>query len=442
MSKENIDVQPTKELFIYMLTRDVKLEKAIIDLIDNSIDAAINNSTDNDLSPFHIDITINENEFLIKDDCGGIDIKTAKEYAFKFGRPDTVDKKVGNIGQFGIGMKRTIFKLGKLCHIESQSISSKFFLNLDIDEWKAKPKDWSFELNSEIFSDEISLEKTYTNISVTNLNKEVSSLFSVQNFIAELKLEIEEAHAYSLAQGLNISVNGSTLNYHVPMLKSTDEIGIFMKEINFDKGTDDEVKVTIYAGLSDRELTDAGWYIYCNNRLLVSANQNMTTGWESNGIRKFHPDFAYFRGYVFFESKNGDKLPWTTTKDGINFNSEIYQNILLEMQNNIKPILGYLSDLAKETTLYNKDSENIERKLFIEMEKLLSDGTNIDIKTIENSQHFTAPVLDIDTPRKIGTITYSRPLDELNEIKKNFGLSTNKELGEMAYFYFLENEMG
>ncbi len=34
MSERDVNVQPTKELFIYMLTRDVKLEKAIIDLID------------------------------------------------------------------------------------------------------------------------------------------------------------------------------------------------------------------------------------------------------------------------------------------------------------------------------------------------------------------------------------------------------------------------
>jgi DNA gyrase/topoisomerase IV subunit B len=79
----NIDVQPTKELFIYMLTRDVKLEKAIIDLIDNSIDGAINNSTNEDLSPFRIDITIDKEEFSIKDNCGGINLDIAREYAFK-----------------------------------------------------------------------------------------------------------------------------------------------------------------------------------------------------------------------------------------------------------------------------------------------------------------------------------------------------------------------
>lgn len=441
MIKEGIDVQPTKELFIYMLTRDVKLEKAIIDLIDNSIDAAINNAIDGDLNPFNINITINENEFSINDNCGGIDIEIAREYAFKFGRPDTIDKRVGNIGQFGIGMKRTIFKLGKICDIVSQSKSSKFYLKLDIDQWKVDPDDWTLELNTEMLSPPLSLAETYTNIKITNLNKEVSDSFKIQNFINELKLETEEAHAYSLAKGLNISINGDLLTYHVPVLKCTDEINILMKEYLFDENSEDEVKVKIYAGIYERELTEAGWYVYCNNRLLVSANQNLTTGWESNSIRKFHPDFAFFRGYVFFESKNGDKLPWTTTKDGINFNSEIYQKILLEMQNNIKPILDFLSNFAKEKSLVKNDPEKVEPILSPAITKLLETGDNIDIKSITMQSEFISPTYSLTAPRKIGTITFSRPLSELNNIKKVYGISTNKEIGEMTYRYFLENEM-
>lgn len=441
MPDEKINVQPTKELFIYMLTRDVKLEKAIIDLIDNSIDAAINNALNDDLSPFTINITINKDEFIINDNCGGIDIKTAKEYAFKFGRPETVDKKVGNIGQFGIGMKRTIFKLGKMCQIESQSLNTKFNLTLDIEQWKIDPDDWTLQLNAENFQTPIPLKDTYTNIHITNLNKEVSANFIIQNFINELKLEIKEAHAYSLAKGLNIFVNGDRLSYNVPVLKSTDEINILMKNYVFDKDTEDEIKITLYAGIQKRDLTEAGWYIYCNNRLLVSANQNLMTGWESNGVRKFHPDFAFFRGYVFFESQNGDKLPWTTTKDGINFNSEVYQKILLEMQNSIKPILNFLSDFAKEKSLVKNDPEKIEPVLFPAITKLLEEGNDVNIKTITISQEFKSPSYSLTAPRKIGTITFSKPLSELNNIKKIYGLSTNKDIGKMTYRYFIENEM-
>ena len=117
----------------------------------------------------------------------------------------------------------------------------------------------------------------------------------------------------------------------------------------------------------------------------------MLTGWGSNGERKFHHDFAFFKGYVFFESKNGDKLPLTTTKDGINFNSDIYQAILVKMQNEIKPLLDLLKDLGKETTLYNRDPDNIERKIFNSINNLLENGTNVNLSVLPRNQSLRIP---------------------------------------------------
>lgn len=439
---EHIDVHPTKELFIYMLTRDVILEKAIIDLIDNSIDAAINNSSDNNLNPFTININLNEHHFEISDNCGGIDLQVAKDYAFKFGRPSEVVKQVGNIGQFGIGLKRTIFKLGKKSYIHSKSLKSEFKLDLDIEEWKNDKTNWTFDLDviSENTND---LEDTCTLIRISNLHHAVSESFKLQNFITKLKQEIEEAHAYNLAKGLKITINGDPLTYHIPTLKSNEDINLFSREYKFysNEGEDNEVKVTIAAGLTDRDLTTAGWYIYCNNRLLVSANQNMLTGWGSNGERKFHHDFAFFKGYVFFESKNGDKLPWTTTKDGINFNSDIYQAILLKMQNEIKPLLDLLKDLGKETTLYNRDPDNIERKIFNSINNLLENGTNVNLSVLPKNQSLRIPNFQLTTPRKMGTITFSRPIEELQEIMDHLKVSTYKDVGIITYEYYIDNEM-
>ena len=42
-----VNANPTKDFFIQMLTKDIKLERAIIDLIDNSIDGAKNLRGDN-----------------------------------------------------------------------------------------------------------------------------------------------------------------------------------------------------------------------------------------------------------------------------------------------------------------------------------------------------------------------------------------------------------
>src|SRR6516225_7502864 len=109
---ETLDASPTKEFFIYMLVRDVSLVRAIIDLVDNSVDGAHRARPDGPYRGYHIEIDLSAERFRIRDNCGGIDLKTAQEYAFKFGRPLTVPTTHGSIGQFGVGMKRTLFKLG------------------------------------------------------------------------------------------------------------------------------------------------------------------------------------------------------------------------------------------------------------------------------------------------------------------------------------------
>ena len=60
MSKDNIiEGNPTKTFFIQMITRDITINDAIIDLLDNSVDGASKLKENNDFSDLYIDITIN-----------------------------------------------------------------------------------------------------------------------------------------------------------------------------------------------------------------------------------------------------------------------------------------------------------------------------------------------------------------------------------------------
>ena len=40
VQNKKVDASPTKGFFIYMLTRDIDVKPAIVELIDNSIDGA------------------------------------------------------------------------------------------------------------------------------------------------------------------------------------------------------------------------------------------------------------------------------------------------------------------------------------------------------------------------------------------------------------------
>jgi hypothetical protein len=115
-----VKVAPTKELFVYILTRDIAHHAAIIELLDNSVDGAKRvavNATD--LSDFSVDIEFDSEKFVIRDNCGGIPLEVAREYAFRFGRAEGMERIPGSIGQFGVGMKRALFSFGRNYVVES-----------------------------------------------------------------------------------------------------------------------------------------------------------------------------------------------------------------------------------------------------------------------------------------------------------------------------------
>ena len=102
-----VHAEPQKQFFISMITRDISLEECIMDLLDNSVDGATRGRKKSGASTYKghlIEISFDSKKFRIKDDCGGISIKDAVEYAFHFGkRADAPDLKHG-IGMYGIGM--------------------------------------------------------------------------------------------------------------------------------------------------------------------------------------------------------------------------------------------------------------------------------------------------------------------------------------------------
>ena len=77
-----VEANPTKDCFIYMITRDIETRAAIVELIDNAIDGAKRLRKDGDYSGLEIRILFDSNRFTIEDNCGGFDIETATKYAF------------------------------------------------------------------------------------------------------------------------------------------------------------------------------------------------------------------------------------------------------------------------------------------------------------------------------------------------------------------------
>src|SRR5258706_7202288 len=119
LDPKRINGSPTKDFFIHMLVRDIPLNRAVIDLVDNSVDGARRLRKDASYDGLWVRLEIKPTHFRIADNCGGIPVNIARDYAFRFGRPPGAPSIEGSIGQFGVGMKRTFFKLGRKLAVES-----------------------------------------------------------------------------------------------------------------------------------------------------------------------------------------------------------------------------------------------------------------------------------------------------------------------------------
>ena len=413
MSTTNIiQGNPTKSFFIEMITRDISIKDSILDLLDNSIDGA------NKLNPINydglfIDLTINKNEFIVKDNCGGFNLDTAQKYAFRFGRPDEAPTTEGSIGRFGVGMKRALFKIGQNFEVESKTESDHFQIDVDVKKWKqqkAKIKnerdelievdDWNFSY-SIITNESINLDYYGTYIKVINLYKEVSSIFEENSFLIELEDDIERLLNFSLEKGIKITLNGKVLKKKGIVLFNS-ESKPYLVEKNIDG-----VTIRLAAGLSYvGEPKTSGWYIYCNDRLVLEADQSEITLWGTTGIPKWHPDYVMFKGIIFFDSDDTLKLPLTTTKKGIDSTAEIYTKAKFYIREAMTTILAFLKDIR------NLGNEANEYRIILGEQEDVVSVKDLKSTSISLERSFSAPVLDyekISVKKNNARISFEEP---------------------------------
>ncbi len=436
-NKLEINASPTKELFIYMLTRDIPLSRSILDLVDNSMDGILRTSPTADHSKYWIKLTLNSESFVIEDNCGGIPVNIARNYAFRFGRPHDADSTPGSIGKFGVGMKRTFFKIGNNFEVVSRTNNSFFSIEQDVVEWLNDPANWHFTFKK--LEEEISQSKEKvrgTTIKLTSLHDTVSKSFSSEVFISKLMIELRAAYIINLERNLKISVNGIPIEYVGISILESNSMKPVHTMAEYRETYDPPIIVNIFAGLGERSLSEGGWYIFCNDRMVLKADQGELTGWGEDDIPKYHTDFAFFRGYVFFHSEDGEQLPWTTTKTGVDIDSPLYRAIRQEMSIILKPILKFLRKLGEERLIKEKEESDpgpLESSYNVAQPKELAD---ISIsKTFKSPQ----PEIAVNIPT-IGRIQYLKSLDKLDVVKKHLKVRSNKKAGEKTFDYYYEME--
>jgi hypothetical protein len=424
-----IKASPTKEFFITMLTRDISLDRAILDLIDNSVDAA---HVSGKLDDKEIKISISSSRFVIEDNCGGISVDTAEKYAFRFGRDNKDNRDTPNsVGQFGVGMKRTLFKLGKLFKVESSffhsNVEQSFYIDIDVDEWLAESSDeWGFNLSNAPVS-----VSNGTKITVERLLKSVSEQFSLNEFIQSIATEIAQAHFKALNQGLKVTINDVPINSFEILINTSDQLKpiVHIKEF-------EGVKISITAGISSQDYHLGGWYIICNGRLIEFAEKTKKTLWDVGVMPKYHDRFAYFRGVVEFECADSSKLPWTTTKTGIDVDNAAYRVASKYMMEAFKQISIFLNQVVSEKELLSKGNGDI-----IPLLDSIKNSAPIEYSKLEKNDNFVRPdFIRKTTAITHANITYKVEIEKANAAMIALDASSFSDLGRKTFDYFYNDE--
>lgn len=422
---------PTKTFFISLITRDVNITDCIKDLIDNSVDGALRNSRGDNLDRFKISLTVEQKKFEIDDNCGGIDLYRARDYAFRFGAVDGKHLK-GHLvsGRYGIGMKRSIFKLGNEFSIAAKTVKNFFTMNVDIEEWQRdETPPWTFPLDG---GKQTSLPpETYTKIMIPRLREEVAQEFSDPGFLLKLRYALTAAYGERIRQGLRILLNGKQIELQRTELLSSR----FLKPI-FRNETIDGVRLRVYAGLASRDdneskSEDCGWYIFCNDRLLLAGDKSAVSGWgKDNKNPSFHPQYNQFRGYAFFESNDPDKLPWNTSKNQANTESKVFRGAKPFLVNALSEVVEFLN--KRKRAVSQKDRS---------YDALLKSSTAVEVSNIvRKSDHFEYKLAKERASNGLVRIQFDEPANKVARAKKVLGVTSYTRVGEEVFDYFYSRE--
>lgn len=432
VEEKRAEAEPTKDFFISMLVKDIELTRAILDLVDNSVDGARRNAKKGNFRGFLVRIVATAERFEIEDNAGGISQEVAEHYAFRFGRAAGMKTVKHSVGQFGVGMKRALFKLGTGFQVESTDSSGSFSVRVDVNEWKST-KDWFFPLVSSVRN---LVDPPGTRIEVSPLHESVSQDFALENFQKKLKTDLEDAHSIGIQKGLAIWINGAKLEARKPTLLRSAAIQPAYREFQHPKTGRGSVRVRLYAGVSSAsdsraDPREAGWYVYCNERLVLGHDQTSMSVWGVSSIPKYHNQYAKFRGYAFFDCDDASRLPWNTTKTGVDIESPVFRHVQQSMIILTRPVIDFLNDVDAEKKL-----DQSARKLTA----AFGNAKPVLLARLKPVEVFKCPAPG-ERERTETKISYSRSTEKVRTLQKQMGAKSSKEVGERTFDYYFRFEI-
>ncbi len=439
---------PSKGLFIQMLTRDISLADCIIDLLDNSVDGirAFYHRKGSKIPAmeaykgYQVNVTFDGTHFTIEDNCGGIPVDVAVNYAFCFGRRDDDNRELatsGAIGLYGIGMKRSMFKMGRVIDLLSSTGKESFRLPLNVEEWRKQkePDDpdrdlWDFTLQD--------VERTATDVpkgtslTIKDLYTDIAAEFRTPGFKNQLILTLRRQYAFIIQNGLLLKINGQLVTPIMP----TFRIGKDIAPMRIQQ-TSGNVTFEVVAGMSSPPPEDAsatssypdaeiyGWYVICNDRVIVSADKTSLTTWGPPPLPAWHNQYNGFLGLLRFTSEDPRLLPWTTTKRSVDVSSNVYKQALIPARLAARQFVDYT----------NRRKGDVRR-----LKKLELATTSESLTTVPPQERMQLPK---PTAKKTVRIQYDAPKEVVQAVAKALGLDrvSASQVGIKTFEYFVDREI-
>lgn len=449
LTDKKASANPTKTFFVKMITKDILLEDCILDLIDNSVDAAwrtegsrpVGLSEHADLSKYSISITLSPTSFQIIDNCGGLTLDDAISHAFSFGRHPTESHEDYSIGVYGIGMKRAVFKLGtditiRSTFTEENNQRTSFAVPINVQEWVANEEPpWDFDIEPDD-----PLEADGVEIVVKGLTSGASRSFDSPSFLQNLRRTIGRDYTLHMNRGLKISINERVVTGARIELRTSDEFTPM--RIEYKDQTDGiEVSVEIIGGmlapppdtLEPDEKADSenlyGWYVSCNGRIVLAADKSTVAGWGADGWPMWHPQYSGFLGLVLFTAANPAALPLTTTKRNVDTTSEIFRHARPRMRDVTRKWIDYTN--ARKQAL--DEAKEKERRASL-----------ISIYDLKKVDAVKLPALTARSGPTPANVNYSVPLPRMKKLAKALG-SINlayRDVGLKSFDYTYDELVG
>ena len=308
------------------ISKDVGLKDCILDLIDNSIDAARHDITlhrrlpvsqfELNLEGYEIRLTLREDYFSIEDNCSGVDKARLINDLFFLG---SQNNQTRSIGAYGVGFTRALWKIGKIGLLVTDNSNVKWRLPFNCNEFNDPTKQ---TIAHEAATD----GKKGTLVELRNLTPEAAISFGDQGWIADLREQASVAYAVHLGNGLQLTFNGMQIHGNRPLFRE-DMVELSGRS---EFTTSDGLKVLVRYGVHEayrfkedgvkqdkatksRIIDQCGWYISCNGRVIVRASKAR----HYMGAANWHSEYNGFLGWISFQAEDSKLLPWNSAKNGL-----------------------------------------------------------------------------------------------------------------------------